>query len=59
MMTLNQAIAYGRHIGVKYYIKTESGKIYGGAKTKEKAEAMKRELEREWKPTKFVIEEVS
>lgn len=65
MLNLNQAIQHGRAVGVRFYIKTSSGAIFGGTKTREQAEAMKRRFEAEdrqnpWTKgtTKFVIEEV-
>ena len=45
MMNLNQAIAYGRQIGVRYIVCTSSGCIFGGTKTRKDAEAMKRRFE--------------
>ena len=65
MMNLNQAIQHGRAVGVRFYVKTASGAIFGGTKTRDQAEAMKRRFEAEdrenpWTKgtTKFVIEEV-
>ena len=47
MMTLNQAIAYGKRIGVRYHIYNNHGCLVGGTKTREDAEAMKRRFEME------------
>ena len=47
MMTLGQAIAYGKRIGVKYYLKNEHGCIIGGTTTHEAAVAMMKEKTRE------------
>ena len=47
MMNRNQAIAYGRHIGVRYHIFNDKGCLVGGTKTREDAEAMKRRFEAE------------
>ena len=65
MMTLNQAITYGKRTGVKFYVKTASGAIFGGTRMRKDAEAMKRGFEADdrknpWTKgsTKFVIEEV-
>ena len=65
MMTLDGAIAYGQRIGVRFYVKTSTGAVYGGTKTREQAEAMKHRFEADdrrnpWTKgtTKFVIEEV-
>ncbi len=65
MLNLNQAIQHGRAVGVRFYIKTSSGAIFGGTKTCKQADAMKRRFEVEdrqnpWTKgtTKFVIEEV-
>ena len=40
MMNLDQAIAYGRHIGVRYHIFNSSGCLVGGTKTLEQAKQM-------------------
>jgi len=46
MMNMEQAIAYGKRTGVKYYL--YGGKtLYGGTRTKEEAEKMKAEFEAE------------
>ena len=65
MLNLNQAIQHGRAVGVRFYVKTSSRVIFGGTKTREQTEAMKRRFEAEdrqnpWTKgtTKFVIEEV-
>lgn len=38
MMNLNQAIAYGKKNGVKWYVKNNYGCIMSGCKTKAQAE---------------------
>jgi hypothetical protein len=65
MMTLQGAIAYGKHIGVRWYIRNDRGCIVGGTKTREQAETMKRRFEIEDRrnpftrgTTRFVIEAV-
>lgn len=45
MMNREQAIAYGRHIGVRYPIYNSNGCVVGGTKTLEQAQAMKRRFE--------------
>ncbi len=45
MMNREQAIAYGRHIGVRYHIYNSRGCLVGGATTLEYAQAMKRNFE--------------
>ena len=45
MMNREQAIAYGRHIGVRYHIYNSNGCLVGGAKTLEQAQQMKRRFE--------------
>jgi len=42
MMNRNQAIAYGKHIGVRWHIYNSNGCLVGGTKTLEQAQAMKR-----------------
>lgn len=44
MMTLAQAIEYGRRIGVRYYIMNEHDCIIGGYKTREQAVDKAKEL---------------
>lgn len=63
MMNRATAVAYGKAVGVKYYLKNTSGGLYGGYKTLAAAKnAMKRfEAEDKRNPwtkgtTKFVIE---
>lgn len=65
-MNLNQAIEYGRRIGVRYYVKNSAGCIIGGTKTKAQAEEMKKRHEADDKKnpwtkgtTKFYIEEIA
>ena len=48
MMTLNEAVAYGKRTGVRYYVVNVVGEqeyIVGGTTTLERAEAMKRSFE--------------
>ena len=45
MMNREQAIAYGKRIGVRYHIYNNHGCLVGGTKTREDAEAMKKRLE--------------
>lgn len=45
MLNLEQAIEYGKRVGVRYYVKNDAGYIMGGTKTLEQAEAMKRRFE--------------
>ena len=47
MMNREQAIAYGKHIGVRYHIYNSRGCLVGGTKTREDAEAMKKRFEKE------------
>lgn len=64
MMNLNQAIAYGQRVGVKFYVRNSNGGLMGGTKTRKQAEAMKKEFEERYKNDafnknlKFYIEEV-
>ena len=44
MMNLNQAIAYGNQMGVKFYVRNSNGGLMGGTKTREQAQAMKKDL---------------
>ena len=66
MMTLNQAIAYGNSIGVKYYVRNDRDCIMGGTKTLEQAREMKKDFEIEDKEnpwtkgtTRFYIEQIA
>ncbi len=45
MMNREQAIAYGKHIGVRWHIYNDRGCLVGGTKTLEQAQAMKRRFE--------------
>ena len=45
MMNLQQAIAYGKSSGVKYYVYNDHDCLLGGTQTKEEAEAMKKRFE--------------
>lgn len=64
MMNLNQAIAYGKRVGVKFYVRNTNGGLMGGTKTCKQAQAMKKEFEERYKNDpfgkglKFYIEEV-
>lgn len=64
MMNLNQAIAYGNQMGVKFYVRNSNGGLMGGTKTREQAQAVKKEFEERYKndafnkDLKFYIEEV-
>ena len=65
MMNREQAIAYGKHIGIRYHIYNSNGCLVGGTKTLEQAEAMKKRFEMEdqhnpWTrgTTRFEIREV-
>lgn len=64
MMNLNQAIAYGNQMGVKFCVRNSNGGLMGGTKTREQAQAMKKEFEERYKndafnkDLKFYIEEV-
>lgn len=64
MMNLNQAIAYGKRVGVKFYVRNTNGGLMGGTKTRKQAQAMKKEFEEHYKndpfgkDLKFYIEEV-
>lgn len=65
MMNRIQAVAYGRQIGVKYYVKNSNGGLLGGFTTLAAAQKCKAENERRlkrdpWnKGLKVYIEEVS
>ena len=45
MMNREQAIAYGKHIGLRYHIYNRNGCLVGGTKTLEQAQEMKRRFE--------------
>lgn len=45
MMNREQAIAYGKRIGVRFHIYNSNGCVVGGTKTLEQAEAMKKRFE--------------
>ena len=45
MMTLNQAIAYGKRIGVRFYVLNDKDCIMGGTQTMEQALEMKKRFE--------------
>ena len=66
MMNREQAISYGKRIGVRYHVFNSNGCLVGGTKTREDAEAMKKRFEIDdrknpWTrgTTRFVIREVS
>ena len=44
-MTKDQAIEYGKRVGVRYYIYNSYGCLVGGAKTLDQAQEMKRRFE--------------
>ena len=46
-MNREQAIAYGKRIGVRYHVYNNYGCLVGGAKTLEDAQAMKKRFEME------------
>lgn len=45
MMNLQQAVAYGKSVGVKWYVYNSHDRIVGGSTTREGAEAMKKRFE--------------
>lgn len=47
MMNKEQAIAYGKRMGAKYYVKNSLGGLFGGTKTYEQAVEMKSRREAE------------
>ena len=53
MMNREQAIAYGKRIGVRYHIYNSNGCLVGGTQTREQAEAMKKRMEREERNNPF------
>ena len=53
MMNTEQAIAYGRSIGVRYHIYNSLGCLVGGTKTLEQAQEMKRRMEKEERGNPF------
>lgn len=64
MMNRAQAEAYGKRIGVRYYLKNTNGGLYGGYTTMEAAMEAKKRFEAEDKrnpwtkgTTKFLITE--
>ena len=64
MMTRAEAKAYGKRIGVRYYVKNTKGGLYGGYKTLEAAQEARKRFEAEDKEnpwtkgtTKFLITE--
>ena len=64
MMNRAQAEAYGKRIGVRYYLKNTNGGLYGGYKTLDAAKEAKKRFEAEDKTnpwtkgtTKFLITE--
>jgi len=54
MMNKAQAVAYGRRIGVKYYVKNSLGGLLGGFTTLEAAEACRIRQERELRNNPWV-----
>ncbi len=53
MMNLNQAITYGRNIGVSYYIYNSNGRLVGGTQTYAQALIMKHKFEAEERRNPF------
>ena len=53
MMNREQAIAYGKRIGVRFYIYNSNGCLVGGTQTREQAEAMKKRFENEERSNRF------
>ena len=53
MMNREQAVAYGRQIGVKFYIYNNHGALVGGTTTRAAAEEMKSRMEREDRKNPF------
>ena len=53
MMNREQAIAYVKHIGVRWHIYNDRGCLVGGTKTLEQAQAMKRRFEIEERKNPF------
>ena len=47
MMSKQQATAYGKRTGVKFYVKNSLGGLFGGTKTHEQAVEMKARWEEE------------
>ena len=45
MMNLNQALAYGKQIGVRYYVMNDKNCVMGGTKTQAQALEMKKRFE--------------
>ena len=45
MMNLQQAIAYGKSVGVRFYVYNDRDCLMGGTQTREEAEAMKKRFE--------------
>lgn len=48
MMNKEQAKRHGKKVGVKFYIRNSKGGLLGGTKTREQAEKMKREFQKEY-----------
>ena len=62
MMDRNSAIAYGKMVGVRYYVKNTHGGLYGGFQDRKSALEFKKRCEKEDKKnpwtngtTKFII----
>ncbi len=53
MMNREAAIAYGKAIGVRYYVYNSNGCLVGGTKTLKEAQDMKRRFEREERGNPF------
>lgn len=48
MMNKEQAIAYGKRIGVKFYVMNSNGGLLGGYTTREAAEEARQRFQREY-----------
>ena len=48
-MNKEQAISYGKRIGVKYYVKNSNGGLLGGTTTKEAAIEMQQRWQEEYR----------
>lgn len=53
MMNRDQAMAYGRKIGCRFYVKNDRGGLYGGFTTRAAAEKARRYYEQEERQNPF------
>ena len=53
MLTKTAAIAYGKQIGVRYYVKNTLGGLYGGYTTRKAAEEAKARFEKDDRKNPF------